>query len=84
MPATQKNTDWVLTPSGRPAKRNKYEEIMQAFLDGGEDEVLIEGPITENLKITTLVTSLSQARKGRPVSVHRIGESVYLSKKQPK
>ena len=86
MPATKKEDDeapyYVLTPATLPPRKSrKYATIIEAFEISGEETMLVEGPITTDVKVDTLITSLTNAKKGKPISVRRDGNHVYLQRK---
>ena len=70
-----------LTPAVLPARKTRYRDIVEEFENSGIETALVEGPGAESVKTATLVTSLTAAKKGKPIMVRRVGDKVYLQRK---
>jgi len=73
--------DYVLTKAELPKRKAVYQDIIRDFEESGEDVMLLSGPITERVKVATLITSLTTAKKGKPIMVRRKGANVYLQRR---
>lgn len=84
MPRTSIAQSYKLVPTEIPERKSIYRDIVTEFIDSGAESVRVEGDVVEKVKLSTLITSLTSAARGKDVTVRRVNDFVYLKRKPVK
>jgi hypothetical protein len=86
MPNQTKAQSFKLSYEEIPERKSIYAQIIEEFLTSGKESARVDGELAEKAKTGTIVTSLTTAKRGKPVKVRRIRdekgrEQVWLQRK---